>query len=62
MLRNNGKVGLWNTAGASSPFRLTDFFTSFRNVLLPGATRPHQTVLAPTDPKYLQAFGYKKLR
>ena len=61
-VRNGGRIGLWNTPSyLSSPFRLTDFFNSFRGALLPTPTRTNQSTPNPNDPNYLKAFGYKKL-
>ena len=60
--RTNNKIGLWDTTSyLSSPFRLTNLFGSFGKVLLPGGTNVNQARLSPNDPKYLSAFGYKKL-
>ena len=60
--RTSSKIGLWDTSSyLSSPFRLTSLFGSFRGVLLPGGSRTSAPRRSPTDPNYLQAFGYKKL-
>lgn len=60
--RKSNKIGLWDTSSTlSSPFRLTSLFSSFGKVLLPGGERASAARLSPNDPKYLSAFGYKKL-
>ena len=60
--RTSNKIGLWDTPSTlSSSFRLTNLFGSFDKVLLPGGTRTSAARLNPSDPKYLSAFGFKKL-
>ena len=55
------KIGLWGTSSLlSSPFRLTNLFGSFHNVLMPGTSNTG-TRVNPNDPNYLKAFGYKRL-
>ena len=56
------KIGLWGTSSLlSSPFRLTNLFGSFHDVLMPGTSNTG-TRVNPNDPHYLKAFGYKVLR
>ena len=60
--RNNNKIGLWDTTSyLTSPFRLTDLFGTFGKALLPGGTNVNHARLSPADPRYLSAFGYRKL-
>ena len=60
--RTNSKIGLWDTTSLlTSPFRLTHLFGEFHGILLPGGTRTSPGRLSPNDPKYLHAFGYKKM-
>ena len=59
--RTNNKIGLWDTTSyLSSPFRLTNLFGSFHDVLMPGGSNTG-TRVNPNDPNYLKAFGYKRL-
>ena len=61
--RVSNKIGLWDTSSLlSSPFRLTNLFASHHNILLPGGTNTRKGQLSPNDPKYLDAFGFKRLR
>ena len=61
--RTSNKIGLWDTSSLlSSPFRLTSLFASHHNILLPGGTNTRKGQLSPNDPKYLDAFGFKRLR
>jgi len=60
--RTNNKIGLWDTTSyLSSPFRLTNLFSSFGKALLPGGTNVNNARMSPNDPNYLKAFGFKKL-
>jgi hypothetical protein len=61
--RTSNKIGLWDTTSTvSSQFRLTSLFSSFGKALLPGGTHVNNTTrLSPSDPNYMQAFGFKKL-